>query len=138
MLNSAIMRYLLTSLIIAITFSSCQPRFADPEMEDRVELLENRLVKLEDQLRILRTTVNDRSYIDDTDRPNTAPQEPPVKPTTDAPRPRQQVSSGNSDSRRRSSQSSSSYSGRCQATTKKGTQCKRTSRSGGYCWQHGG
>lgn len=29
-------------------------------------------------------------------------------------------------------------SGRCQATTQKGTQCSRNSRSGGYCWQHGG
>lgn len=31
-----------------------------------------------------------------------------------------------------------SYSGRCQATTKKGSQCKRTANSGSYCWQHGG
>lgn len=31
----------------------------------------------------------------------------------------------------------SSYSGRCQAITKKGTQCKRTATSGSYCWQHG-
>lgn len=31
-----------------------------------------------------------------------------------------------------------SYSGRCLATTKKGRQCLRNSRSGGYCWQHGG
>lgn len=30
------------------------------------------------------------------------------------------------------------YSSRCQAITQKGTQCKRTARSGGYCWQHGG
>ncbi len=30
-------------------------------------------------------------------------------------------------------------SGRCQATTKKGTQCKRNASSGSnYCWQHGG
>jgi hypothetical protein len=28
--------------------------------------------------------------------------------------------------------------GRCQAITKKGTQCSRAARSGGYCWQHGG
>ena len=27
-------------------------------------------------------------------------------------------------------------SGRCQATTQKGTQCKRRGTSGGYCWQH--
>jgi hypothetical protein len=33
---------------------------------------------------------------------------------------------------------SSYYSARCQAITKKGTQCKRSARSGGYCWQHGG
>ncbi len=30
------------------------------------------------------------------------------------------------------------YSGRCGATTKKGTQCSRTAKSNGYCWQHGG
>ena len=29
-------------------------------------------------------------------------------------------------------------SGRCQATTKKGTQCSRNAKSGSsYCWQHG-
>lgn len=28
--------------------------------------------------------------------------------------------------------------GRCQAITKKGKQCSRKARSGGYCWQHGG
>jgi DNA phosphorothioation-dependent restriction protein DptG len=31
-----------------------------------------------------------------------------------------------------------SYSSQCQAITKKGYQCSRNSRSGGYCWQHGG
>lgn len=36
------------------------------------------------------------------------------------------------------SASSYSYSGRCMATTKKGSQCKRSARSNGYCWQHGG
>ncbi len=30
------------------------------------------------------------------------------------------------------------YSRRCQALTKKGYQCSRNARSGGYCWQHGG
>jgi hypothetical protein len=29
--------------------------------------------------------------------------------------------------------------GRCQATTKKGTQCSRNAKAGSnYCWQHGG
>ncbi|RYY38456.1 MAG: hypothetical protein EOO08_14435 [Chitinophagaceae bacterium] len=28
--------------------------------------------------------------------------------------------------------------GRCSATTRKGTRCSRSARSGGYCWQHGG
>lgn len=33
----------------------------------------------------------------------------------------------------------SASAGRCQATTKKGTQCRRSARSGSsYCWQHGG
>ena len=30
------------------------------------------------------------------------------------------------------------YSPRCQAITKKGSQCKRNARSGRYCWQHRG
>lgn len=35
------------------------------------------------------------------------------------------------------SRSTSTYSGRCQATTKKGAQCKRTAQAGrNYCWQH--
>jgi len=29
-------------------------------------------------------------------------------------------------------------SGQCRATTQKGTRCSRSSRSNGYCWQHGG
>jgi len=29
-------------------------------------------------------------------------------------------------------------SGQCNATTQKGTRCSRSSRSNGYCWQHGG
>ena len=42
-----------------------------------------------------------------------------------------------------SSSSTRSYStptqnGRCQAITKKGTQCKRKAKNNGYCWQHGG
>ncbi len=27
---------------------------------------------------------------------------------------------------------------RCQALTKKGTQCKRKARNNSFCWQHGG
>lgn len=35
------------------------------------------------------------------------------------------------------SRTTSTYSRRCQATTKKGTQCKRNAQSGrNYCWQH--
>ena len=43
------------------------------------------------------------------------------------------------------SQAAPAYSGmeatstRCQATTQKGTQCKRNAKAGSrYCWQHGG
>ena len=32
----------------------------------------------------------------------------------------------------------SSSGGRCGATTKKGSQCSRSAKSNGYCWQHGG
>lgn len=33
---------------------------------------------------------------------------------------------------------SNQHAGRCQAVTKKGTQCKRAARNNNYCWQHGG
>lgn len=38
----------------------------------------------------------------------------------------------------KSSSKSASYSSQCSAITKKGYRCSRKSRSGGYCWQHGG
>jgi hypothetical protein len=38
----------------------------------------------------------------------------------------------------RKASSSGSFSGACQAITKRGSQCSRKPRSGGYCWQHGG
>ena len=43
----------------------------------------------------------------------------------------------------RNSAGTSSYSApigsnRCQAFTKKGTQCRRKAKNNGYCWQHGG
>ncbi|WP_308573167.1 hypothetical protein [uncultured Sanguibacteroides sp.] len=42
-----------------------------------------------------------------------------------------------SQSKKVSTTSESVYSGRCQATTKKGTQCKRNAQTGSrYCWQH--
>jgi len=40
--------------------------------------------------------------------------------------------------KKRISSTTISYPLQCQALTKKGTQCKRNARSGGYCWQHGG
>lgn len=43
-----------------------------------------------------------------------------------------------SSNSKRSTVTTEAYSNRCQATTKKGSQCKRNARSGGYCWQHGG
>ena len=42
-----------------------------------------------------------------------------------------------SSSRTSSTRSTATYSGRCQARTKKGSQCSRTTSSGSrYCWQH--
>jgi hypothetical protein len=52
---------------------------------------------------------------------------------TAAPQP---VVSGFSDTQRPRREA---VSVRCQATTKKGTQCKRNAKPGSsYCWQHGG
>jgi len=47
--------------------------------------------------------------------------------------------SSGSKSKSSSGSKSKAYKSRCSATTKKGTQCKRNSKSGSsYCWQHGG
>ena len=43
-----------------------------------------------------------------------------------------------SSSFQKSPSKSGSYSSQCSAITKKGYRCSRKSRSGGYCWQHGG
>jgi hypothetical protein len=41
-------------------------------------------------------------------------------------------------SERTSAPARAEVGGRCQATTKKGTQCKRSAKAGSnYCWQHG-
>jgi len=51
------------------------------------------------------------------------------------------TSSSNTTEVKKQSSEPKSYStsGRCQATTKKGTQCKRKAAAGSnYCWQHGG
>lgn len=56
-----------------------------------------------------------------------------------------QLSENNATTKEKSSSVTSSStksnvtSGRCQATTKKGTQCSRKAKQGSnYCWQHGG
>jgi hypothetical protein len=50
-----------------------------------------------------------------------------------------QVMSASPGNSYNNSKSTKNYSkGRCMAITKKGTQCSRTARSKGYCWQHGG
>ncbi|MET0464065.1 MAG: hypothetical protein ABW007_12965 [Chitinophagaceae bacterium] len=124
---------------IMVLFASCQPNFEDPELKDQVELLENRIVKLEAQLKTMGTTIRAASYSneDKEERPvpqNTSANSRPVEPTRINP----STSADYTERSSGSSQRSSSSSWRCQATTRKGTQCKRTSRSGNYCWQHGG
>ena len=47
------------------------------------------------------------------------------------------VSSSESTAVKKQTTSQTKTSGRCDATTKKGTQCKRTAQAGSrYCWQH--
>jgi hypothetical protein len=47
-------------------------------------------------------------------------------------------SGASTTSRSVTSSSVETSSGQCNATTKKGTRCSRSVRSGGYCWQHVG
>ena len=48
------------------------------------------------------------------------------------------VGLNNTDSPGTTSYKSTRGDSRCQATTKKGTQCKRKAKTNSYCWQHGG
>jgi hypothetical protein len=124
-----------------LLFTSCQPSFEDPELKDQVELLENRVVRLEEQLRTLATTIHASSSGNENREEIITPRNTPPTPSTPKqPRVSTPRSSDYSENRRSSSQrGSSSYtSSRCQATTRKGNQCKRMTRSGSYCWQHGG
>jgi hypothetical protein len=133
------MKRILKIAAVFLLLTSCQPNFEDPELKDQVELLENRIVKLEEQLKTLGTTIRESSYSNERKTENIVPQSSSANTSTvDHPRATPATSSDYPERRSRSSQSSSSSSWRCQATTRKGTQCKRTSRSGNYCWQHGG
>ena len=132
------MKYLFIIAALSLTFLSCQPNFSDPELEDRIELLENRVKQLEEQLRILKTNLSASSpYRRGPEEDNTFPVNTDVNTTTEPPAIPRKKSNVYSESRNNSSRTNSSP-WRCQATTRKGTQCKRSARSGGYCWQHGG
>lgn len=114
------MRYIIWAVCLLLTLTGCQSKVKDSNMEYRVSNLEIRVSELEEKLKLLNTT------------PYKTPRTTQRNPTTSIPTYKYQENST------RSSGTSSYSSGRCQATTKKGTQCKRSSRSGGYCWQHGG
>jgi hypothetical protein len=131
------MKPLILLSTLSLVLISCQPRFADPELADRTELLENRVKQLEEQLRSLRTTLATATYREERRQPNPADANDNAGTTITPAVTRQHKQQDYSESSSRSSGKNYS-SGRCQATTRKGTQCKRTSRSGIYCWQHGG
>ena len=112
------MKFILSLTLLGLVLSACQTQQTDAGLRSKVADLEYRINLLEKQLANQEATRT------------TGLQEPKT---------------GNQDSRSYGSSSPdikyngssrSTYSPRCQAITKKGTQCKRTASAGGYCWQH--
>lgn len=107
------MKYILILALAQGLLSACQSSSADRQLQQKLVDLEYRVSWLEKQLA--------------------------EKQPADSLLPGSYGSSAGQRSEGQYNGSTKSYySARCQAPTKKGTQCKRSARSGGYCWQHGG
>jgi Family of unknown function (DUF5763) len=115
---------------VILTIASCQ----DSSLRSENALLRERVYRLEREVDSLKSIVADQ---------NLPIKKKSSKKTVDAFKKTDassvsQTYQANSSPSKTSSNNTVLYSVRCQAITKKGTQCKRTARSGGYCWQHGG
>ena len=118
------MRRLLIFIIVCFSATACTiPTTDTSKLEMKIDELNRRITKVELTLEMIQAS--------------SAPQDnsSQVKKKASISKKPQSYSSQSVNSER---QNSSGNIGQCNATTKKGTRCKRTARSKGYCWQHGG
>lgn len=156
-INISIMKRFIILLIITAVLSSCG---TSKYIEQSIKSLQSRIIQLENKNSILSSQIEsikrdnkelkkliiERDKIDnvtstqniDTDetvRSTTTP----IRTTSKSKRDDNTSKSVKTSRKRHTTKYVDTYSGRCQAITKKGTQCKRTAKAGSkYCWQHGG
>lgn len=136
------MKHLFT-IIVSICLYSCASQ-TNPEysiLRDKVELLERRVDSLESVLNTRKSVLNDKRIV--TQKKKKRSEKNAGESVFNKSSSVEKNYSENSyetsyPASRQSIKKNPSYSGRCQAITKKGYQCSRNARSGGYCWQHGG
>jgi hypothetical protein len=129
--NLIFMKLIASILIASVVLSSCGQNTKSSELANKVDSLEVRIAVME-QLIAARQSVSSPT----TTNSPTPKKKKPTTPKKEVVYPVYTGSQPTDNNNYRSG--TNSYSGRCNATTKKGSQCKRTARSGGYCWQHGG
>lgn len=121
------MKFQLCILLVFILFISCESAQAPTQenLEPRVTIIEDRLDSLIKELSKAKpgTTVSKKKS-----KPKVIQEDEKVYIAPATAQPKKTYTPTNSYT----------SSGQCQATTKKGAQCKRSVRSGSYCWQHGG
>jgi hypothetical protein len=120
LMSGSVTRFL--GLVLAVTaVLGCNQKSS--ELEDRIRALEEKVNMLETVIAKSESAETFPLSIISHSSPQIAPEPARLK----------------KEARKRSETKTNyqSYSGRCQATTKKGTQCKRSASAGSnYCWQH--
>lgn len=136
---------LTTSLAVLITSctSSETPEVAWQELEARVTKLEDKVATQADQIKALdelltqkeNEIVGLRREVSNLKKSASVKSQPP-QPLSH-PNINHNTATSTNTVKSTTSQSHSISTGRCQAITKKGTQCKRSAQPGSrYCWQH--
>ena len=133
-----------TSQIVKDEVSSLRSKVYHLESEnktltEKIDNLTQKVIILETDIKVANNEVRDLNTkfkkLEAVKVVNTPPISTPNKPTKATPV--KSTTTQSTTKRTYSNSSSSTYNGRCQATTKKGSQCKRMAQSGrNYCWQH--
>lgn len=126
------MKILSLIMFVSACFA-CQQPISDTSKHE-IDALNSRIDALERKLDSLMAKEKEVPVVKKKKPKTTSPTQTAL-PVVSTPTSSPTASSNYNSQPRRSTQT---YSVRCQAITKKGTQCKRNARSGGYCWQHGG
>jgi SMC interacting uncharacterized protein involved in chromosome segregation len=126
------MKSLSLVIVTCLLFTSCISDPSTAEVKQEMQLLKSQVEELKLEVELLKKPISTKQL--EKKSKGKAKLTSKAIPLTTA-----NESSSISVSATRSISSTKSYSsGRCQAITKKGSQCKRSASSGSsYCWQHG-